>query len=599
MVTIPPRSAIAREHSWNAESVFPSPDAWAAEVKALNDEIPQIAAKYKGRLGESAATLAEALEAADGLRNRADIVYVYAGMTHAVDTSDQTGAAMYGQAVAVFAKYAAAFAYLKPDLLAIGRERLRAWEAENPRVAIYAFHFDDLHRMHEHVRSAEVEEVLGILSEPLNSVSNTGEVLRDSDLKFANARSSAGAELPVTQGTLHTLLENPDREVRRTAWENYCDQYLAFKNTLASNLLVNLKRSVAISRIRRYGSALELVLAPQNVPVAVFHNLIETFRRHIPIWHRYWAVRRRALKVDTLYHYDIWAPLTATRPKVAYPQAVEFIAAGMRPLGEEYVSVLRRGCLEDRWVDIYPNQGKTQGAFSSGTKGTYPFILMSYDQEITALSTLAHELGHSLHSYLTWQHQPYIYSEYSLFAAEVASNFNQAMVRAHLLKTQTDPAFQLAVLEEAMYNFHRYFFIMPTLARFEFEIHSRLERGAAVSADDMSALMADLFSEGYGSERAVDRQREGITWAQFPHLYADYYVFQYATGISGAHALSNRILRGEPGAAEAYLGFLKAGGSAYPLDALRRAGVDLSTPEPVEQTFAVLADYIDRLDKLV
>jgi oligoendopeptidase F len=397
---------------------------------------------------------------------------------------------------------------------------------------------------------------------------------------------------------LDKLLGEEDREARRTAWESHMDAHLAVKNTLASNLSTSIKNNLFTSRARRYPSSLEAALFVDNLPAEVFHNLIDTFRQNLPTWRRYWTVRRRALSVDVLQPYDVWAPLTNKKPELSFDQAVEWICAGLAPLGDAYVSTLRRGCLEERWIDRYPNQGKTDAQFSAGWKGTYPFILMRFDGELSAMSTLAHELGHSMHSYLTWQTQPMIYSQYSLFAAEVASNFNQAMVRAHLLAQNPDRDFEISVIEEAMNNFHRYFFIMPTLARFELETHQRLERGQGLTADDMIELMADLFAEAFGPDVAFDRQRMGMTWATFGHLYADYYVYQYATGISGANALARRILAGEPGSAEAYLGFLKAGGSLYPLDALRRAGVDLLTPKPVEATFAVLAGLVDRLEKL-
>jgi len=261
---------------------------------------------------------------------------------------------------------------------------------------------------------------------------------------------------------------------------------------------------------------------------------------------------------------------------------------------------MRRGLTEQRWVDVYPNQGKRMGAYSHGVHGTHPYILMSYNDDIFSMSTLAHELGHSMHSYLTWQSQPLVYADYSLFVAEVASNFNQAMVRAHLLDTNHDRDFQIAVIEEAMANFYRYFFIMPTLARFELEIHQRIERGEALTADSMIALMADLFQEGYGDEVQVDRARVGSTWCQFStHLYSNFYVYQYATGIAAANALAADILAGKPGAAENYLAFLKAGGSLYPLDALKLAGVDMATPAPVERAFGVLASYVDRLETLL
>jgi len=332
----------------------------------------------------------------------------------------------------------------------------------------------------------------------------------------------------------------------------------------------------------------------------VFHNLIATYRSNLPTWHRYWKLRKRALGFDTLAAYDVKAPLTDKMPNVPLAQSIDWICAGMRPLGEEYVAVMRDGLLEQRWVDVYPNQGKRMGAYSHGVHGTHPYILMSYNDDIFSMSTLAHELGHSMHSYLTWQNQPVVYSSYSLFVAEVASNFNQAMVRAHLLETNRDRDFQIAVIEEAMANFYRYFFIMPTLARFELEIHQRIERGEALTADSMIALMADLFQEGYGDEVQVDRARVGSMWCQFStHLYSNFYVYQYATGIAAANALAADILDSQPGAAESYLTFLQAGGSLYPLDALNLAGVDMTTPAPVERAFGVLASYIDRLETLL
>ncbi|MFZ5922314.1 MAG: M3 family oligoendopeptidase [Chloroflexota bacterium] len=336
-----------------------------------------------------------------------------------------------------------------------------------------------------------------------------------------------------------------------------------------------------------------------NIPVEVYHNLLEVFKKNFPVWQRYFAIRRKALGVDKLYPYDMWAPLTKDEVKLSYEEAVDLICAGLAPMGEEYVATVRRGCFEQRWVDVYPNQGKREGAFSSGAPGTYPFIMMSFNDNVFSLSTLAHELGHSLHSHLTRKHQPLVYARYSLFAAEVASNFHQAMVRDYLLKNKTEADFQIAVIEEAMANFYRYFFIMPTLARFELEAHTRVEKGQPLTADSMIALTADLFSEAYGDQVEVDRERVGITFATFQHMFMNFYVYAYSTGISGANALSRRILNGEPGAVEDYLEFLKAGSSLYALDALKRAGVDLATPAPVEAAFAVMESYVDRLEKLL
>lgn len=595
--TIPPRSEVPKEQTWNAESVFESSAAWDAERQAIERDLAGLS-KFPGTLGSSPSALADWLDALSAMNRRVETLYFYAAMSQAVDTTDQKAMAMVGQAGSLYSRFGAAASFAQPEMLEIGEEKILQWVKSEPRLTIYEHYFRNLFRQQQHVRSAEVEEVLALAGDPFQAVNNTEQMLTSADLKFRPATSSDGQSLEVIQGTVETYLHGPDREARRTAWESFADGYLSMKNTLASNYSVAVKRDVFYARARRYNSSLEAALFPNNVGLDVFHNLIDTYKKHIPTWHKYWAVRRRALGVDTLHPYDIWAPISKAEPVVPFEQAVDWIAEGMKPLGEDYVNTLRKGCLEQRWVDRAVNQGKTQGAFSFGSYDTYPFIMMSYDDTLAAMSTLAHELGHSMHSHLTRTTQPYVYSDYSLFVAEVASNFNQAMTRDYLFRTNSDPQFQIALISEAMDNIHRYFFIMPTLARFELEAHERAEKGQALTADDLISLMADLFSEGYGSEMHVDRDRVGITWAQFGHLYANFYVFQYATGISAAHALSRRILDGTPGAAEAYIQFLSAGGSDYPVDILKQAGVDMTTPEAVETTFGILGEYVDRLDQL-
>ncbi len=597
-IKIPLHTEVPVQYTWNAPSMFPSDDEWEKEFKRVSAGVFE-AASYQGHLADHASVLAEALSARDDLFRRVFILQVYAEMSSAVDANNQAAAAMAGRARSLVGQAFAACAFIEPELIAIGPDRIERWMKDTPRLAIYAHYFDNVFRKQAHVRSAEVEEVLGMLADPFGSTATTEHMLTDADFKFAPARSSHVVELPLTQGTWTKLVADADREVRRTAWEHYGDAYLAHKNTLANNLITSIKQNVFQMRAHRHRSTLAMSLFEENIPVEVFHNLIDTFRKNIPTWHRYWALRRKAIGVEKLRLYDTWAPLTTKRPHVPYEQAVKWICDGLAPMGEDYVRVVRKGCLEDRWVDVYPNQGKGAGAFSSGTYGTHPFIMMSYNDSLLSLSTLAHELGHSMHSYLTWQTQPFVYSGYSLFVAEVASNFHQAMVRAHLLKINPDPDFQLALIDEAMNNFHRYFFTMPTLARFELEIHERIERGEGVTADTMIDLMVDLFSEGYGGQMEIDHDRVGIIWATFGHLYADYYVYQYATGISGANALAKRILSGVPHAADDYLRFLKVGGSMYALDALKLAGVDLTTPEPVEAAFEVLAGLVDRLEQIV
>ncbi len=598
--TIPPRSKVVKKYTWNSESVFKSQKEWEAEVENILKDLPNVK-KYEGSLGEGPETLLEAITAAEALMKRVMHAFVYAAFSYNVDTTNQKSTAMYGKAQGMYGQMMAAVSFINPELLQIGKPKLDEWMGQNPRLAVQAHNFDNLFRKQKHVRSAEVEELLGMLADPLGGASNSTSMLTSADFVFAPAKDSKGKKIEVTQGNLHTaLMEHPDRKVRQSAFESYMDKHLEFKNTLATNLATSIKTNVFNMRARKHETTLAASLFENNIPVEVFHNLINTFKKNLPVWHRYFEIRRKALGVKELNYYDMWAPIAKKKTKVPYEKAVELICDSLAPMGRDYTDTIRQGCLKDRWVDVYPNKGKQNGAFSWGAPGTYPFIMMSYTDEVGSMSTLAHELGHSMHSYLTWQNQPLSYADYSLFVAEVASNFHQAMMRGHLLKTITDKNFLLALIEEAVGgNFFRYFFQMPTLARFELETHERTERGEALTADSMMNLMADLFAEGFGPKVKVDRPRVGMVWSTFSHLFQDYYVYMYATGISGAHALSGRILRGEPNAVNDYLGFLKSGSSVYPLDVLKKAGVDLTTPKAVKETFAVMESYIDRLEELV
>ncbi|NNF98713.1 MAG: oligoendopeptidase F [Desulfobacteraceae bacterium] len=597
-VTIQSREQVDGKYKWNAESVFPSLAAADKERLGLRSDLNAFSVR-KGSLRNGAAVFEAVMDDYQALYKRVWTINSYAFMAGKVDMSVQDTARFCGQAEALMGQFKAATAFIEPELVAIGQKTLSGWMAANPVLAKYEHYLNNLFRNQKHLRSPEVEELLGLVSEPFSGVASTAGRLTDVDFTFPAAKDSDGSPMAVFQGSIATAMQSGDRMVRRSAWENYTDTYLAHKNTLAGLLETNIKQNIFLMQARRQESSLAAAMFADNVPVTVFHNYIDTFKKNLPTWHRYWRFRQRVLGLDDLAPYDIWAPLATDSPKIPFEQAVEWICQGLAPLGTDYVETMRNGVLNERWVDVYPNKGKMGGAFSDGAPGMHPFILMSYDDTVTGLSTLAHELGHSMHSWLTWQTQPIIYCGYSTFIAEVASNFHQAMVRRHLLSMDADKTFKLAVIEEALYNFHRYFFIMPTLARFEVETHERVENGKGLSADDMIAIMADLFEEGYGGHMQVDRNRVGITWATFVHLYYDYYVYQYGIGIAGAAALSNRVLNRETGAEGDYLSFLKAGNAVYPLDALKLAGVDMSSPEPIERAFEALSGMIDEMESLV
>lgn len=597
---LPKREAIEERYRWNIESTFATKEAWQEAFRQIEALLPELS-RFQGHVGDTPQSLLRWMQSLESLLPALRRVYVYASMSRDVDTANQEAAGMFEQARGLTARVDGAIAFGEPEILAIGEDRLQSFIDQEPGLAIYRHYFDKIYKRRDHIRSPEVEALLGQVWDALRTPAVAHSTLTDADLSFGTVTTKDGELVEVAQGTISQILANPDRSLRKAAWEAYADGHIRFKNTLASCLAGGVKSNVFYARARGYSSALEAATSANYVPVEVFHNVLDTYHKNLHIWHRYWAVRRKALEVEKLHTYDLWAPLTQETRSVPFEQAVEWICAGMAPLGDAYVAAMRRGLLEERWVDVYPNQGKRSGAYSTGGPGTHPFILMSYVDNLFSLSTLAHELGHSMHSYLTWKTQPPIYADYTIFVAEVASNFNQALVRAYLLKAhEDDPEFQIAVIEEAMANFLRYFFIMPNLARFEYEIHQRVERGEPLIADSMSALMADLYREGYGDKVEVDPARDGITWATFStHMYLNFYVYQYATGIAAANALADQILQGEPGAVERYLQFLRVGDSVYPLEALRMAGVDLTTPEPIERAFGVLSGLVDRLDRLV
>jgi oligoendopeptidase F len=387
---VPPREEIPLKHRWNDTSLFPNTKAWSKEFEAIVAVLEPFK-KENANFNTSAADLAGTLDAAFTLANRAEKVYLYAGMAHNVDMTDSEAAGRLSKARSLFGQVSAGLAFLEPAILKIGEGTLRSWTKTEPALAKYEHYFDNLLRKAKNIRSEEVEELLGMLRDPFAGVSATAGFLKNADFVFKPGIDAGGEEVEITQGNYYKILNNPDRELRRTSWENYLDKHLAFKNTLTTNLETSIKQNLFLTRTRGHTSTLEASLFEHNIPVEVFHNLIETFQEHLPVWHRYFAIRRKILGFDTLHPYDIWAPLSAGKPDVSYEQAVKWICEGMSPLGKQYVEAMRKGCLEERWVDVYPNQGKRQGAFSSGTAGTHPFIVMSFNNTLLSLSTLAHE----------------------------------------------------------------------------------------------------------------------------------------------------------------------------------------------------------------
>jgi oligoendopeptidase F len=599
---LPKRSEVPQEQTWDIESIFPTRQAWEESFNAVEGRIDELG-QYQGRLGESGPTLLAALKLRDEIVLAGYKLGLYASMLVAVDATNTDSLALNDRAEGLIARIMAAASYYEPGILDIDSEKLAALRAEAAGLSEYAHYFDTLQRQRPHVRSAEVEQVLAMASEPAAAFYAIRTALVEADMKLGTIEDEHGNAVELGHGNLGRYTHSANRAIRQAAWETSSDAYLAMKNTLAANYAGAVKRDVFNARVHNYASSLEASLDPNAIPLEVFHNLLDTVWQNFPTWQRYFKVRAKLLGIEQAHAWDISeAPIQpAGRPPqrtITFDEGTEIVYESLAPLGKEYVGNVREG-IASRWVDYAPNAGKVGGAFSTGLPGQHPFILMSWEDSLGDVSTLIHELGHSLHSFYAWETQPLINADYSLFVAEVASNMNQALMGAHLLETVDDPDFLVTVIEERMGNNLRYLFTMPILAKFELEVHERVERGEALTADSMIDLMADIYAQAYGDSVALDRERQGITWAKFPHLFANFYVFQYATGISAAAQLAKQVREQGPDAATRYIDFLRTGGGEYPVEALKKAGIDMSTPEPIQAAFDILAGYVDRLEGLV
>ena len=586
------------EATWNKEGLFADWTAWEEGLAAAKEALEQIQQDRAGAL-DSPQALARWLARSFDFYQQTTPLSVYANLAANVDTSDMQAKAFGGQIAGLWGQLNSILGGFEADLLCKGTV-LAEWMEEESRLEPYGHYFANLLRQQKHMRAAEVEEILNLLAEPLGQVAKTASELMNTDLKFKDAVNSRGEAFPTLQSTITpTGIQDPDRQRRRTAWAHYSDGYRSMINTFASNYIAFAKAEVLEAKARGFASVLEKRLAPSNLPVEVFDTLMAACKDHVGLWHKYWAVKARALGVDQLHPGDIWAPIVKDPPAVDYPRGADWIVESAQPLGRQYVDVLSRGIGPERWVDWAPNAGKRQGAFCAPG----PVVFTSYGGSLVDLSVLAHELGHAMHDHYRSQGQPPVYSHVlgaGSALGETPANFAQALLRQYLRREKgDDDRFQLALIDEAMFNFHRYFFQMPNLAQFELEFFDLIWRGEPVNAAILNDIMQGIYARGYGDTMTDDPERTATTWAQFPHMYAPFYTFQYAVGISAAHGIADRIAGEIPGAADDFIAMLGAGASLYPMELFRLAGVDMGTAEPIEKAFGVLGGLVDQMEGLV
>ena len=594
---LPKRSDVASQDTWDLDSIFPTLEDWETAFKQVNDSLPQLAA-FAGKLGDSGDTLWEAFVTRDRVFELLSKLYAYAHMRLDEDTTNATYQALNDRVTMLFTQASTETAYVTPELLSIPEEKLAAFVAAVPGLSVYRHALDDINRQRAHVLPVEQEELLAASSEATDSASRAFEMLNYADMKLPLVHDENGAEVTLTQGNyVSKFLENHNREVRREAFQAMLGTYQNYSNTLAATLSGQVKRDIFYARARHYASALEAALDPNNIPVSVYDSLVSTVDANLSKLHSYLGLRKRLLGLDQLHMYDLYVPMVPEiEYKVSFDEAKERVAQALLPLGNDYVESMRNG-FASRWIDVYENQGKRFGAYSSGTYGTAPFVLLNYQQSMDSMFTLAHEMGHSMHSYHTWRSQPFVYGNYTLFVAEVASTLNEALLTHYLLSQAQDRNLKMYILNHALETYRGTLYRQTLFAEFERDIHARVEAGEALTAEWLSSSYKTLNDKYYGAEVEVDEQIQ-IEWARIPHFYYNFYVYQYATGISASATLARQILaEGEP-AVRRYRRFLESGSSDYSINLLRDAGVDLSTPEPIQQALDTFAGYLDQLKNL-
>lgn len=592
------RADVPERYTWDLAPVYADDAAWEADFARLAD-LAAALASFEGRLGESAETLEEALRAREALGRALERLQVYAGRRADEDTTIARNQAMVDRLASRAAEARAAGAFVRPELVALGPEAIARLVAQHPALAVYQHFFDDVARDRAHVLSPSEERLLAQAGELALAPEAIYSRLANADLDFGDIEDESGRAVALTLGSLDRFLRSPDRRVRRDAFHGVLAEFAAHRNTCAAAFNAHVRQAAFFARARRFPSARAAALHGGNIPEAVYDTLVASAREHLPLLHRSFELRRRVLGLDELQLWDLRVPLVAAgHREVGYDEGVATVLSAVAPLGERYVDAARGGLLEQRWVDVFETPNKRRGAYSGGLYDTPPYILLNYQPTLDGVSTLAHELGHSMHSWLTNAAQPWVYSVYSIFTAEVASITNEALLAHHLLTTTADPLLRAAILAERLNTLRGTFFRQAMFADFEHRAYALSESGEALTADRLSELHLALNREYHGPGVAVD-EAIAVEWAFLPHFYYDFYVYQYATGLIAATALADAILVEGAPAAERFLRFLGQGGHGYPVDLLREAGVDMTTPEPTRRAMAMFERQLDELEALL
>jgi oligoendopeptidase F len=596
---LPKRHEIPTELTWDLSVVYADDDAWENDFSRLEQSIEPLSQRA-GTLGENAQNLLRGLKEQDEAGILFSQLYSYASLKRSEDNANSQAQARVDRVRMLGTRLAAATSWIEPEILAVPTETLREYLAQEPDLKLYEYFLQRLELRRPHVRTPEVEEVLALAHEATGGTSTVFKLFNDADLKFPHIRDENGREVELTHGRYIKFLESEKRDVRETAFKAMHGEYSKWRNTLAASLSGAVKAHVFDARVRKYPSALHAALSPDEIPTEVYTNLVGAVRERLPVLHRYLKLRKKLLGLDDLQMWDLYVPMVpGVERDVSYDEAQKWVSQSLQPMGEGYNRVLDKA-FGSRWIDVMENEGKTSGAFSNGAYTTPPYILMNWQDNLNNAFTLTHELGHSLHSYFTRENQPYVYSHYTIFVAEVASTLNEALLTHYLqeqAKAEDDRALQLYLLNSYAERFRTTLYRQTMFAEFELHVHQTVERGEALTAEGMSEYYLGLNKDFYGAQVNVD-DCVSIEWSRIPHFYYNFYVYQYATGISAAAALAQQILQEGAPAVERYLGFLRGGSSDNSINLLKGAGVDMTTPQPVHQALDVFDGIIAEMEEL-
>ena len=595
------RAKIPDKFKWDLSQIYPSDDAWRQAKEKLKTEIPKVR-EFKGTLASSAARLADALDLANQLSKDLSRAYVYASMMSDQDTRVSTYQGMQQEMTQIAATLGAETAFLEPEVLKIEPAVIERFIAQEPRLKVYRMYLGDIQRRRAHTGSDAEEKLLASSAVMASGPSNIYGIFSDADFPYPTVTLDDGKSTKLDNAAFNVLRGLPNRDDRQKVMSSFFNALGAYKGTFGSTLNAQVQADVFYARARKYGSALESSLDGANIPTSVYMRLIDGVNRNLPAFHRYLKLRQTMMKLPELHYYDLYAPLVGSVDLTySVDEAEKHVMSALAPLGPDYAAAARRA-FSERWIDFYPNEGKRSGAYSNGgAYDVHPYMLLNYNGKYTDVSTVAHELGHTMQSYYSNKTQPYATSNYPIFVAEVASTFNEALLIDHMLKTIDDPDTRLSLLGNYLENIKGTVFRQTQFAEFELRVHEMAEKGEPITGEALDTLYADITKKYYGHDKGVCIVDDYVAheWAFIPHFYRNFYVFQYATSFTASSALSEKVMAGDPAATKRYLTFLSSGGSRYPIDLLKDAGVDMATDEPLELTVKKMNRIMDEMEKLI